>query len=201
MSTQEYIDAYLKTITTPSHNTKKLFAIGMVGLNGVGKSTFANALANELNLYVASNDQIRRWLNEQGFAGESPEQDLVQAIAEASSVFLYKQQISHIIDNDLVKFYKNAKNNANENGAEFYLLHLEAPEEVVLQRLEQRQQDIDSGTTNNLSRVGADEYFKRKQLHEELGQPEDLLLTINTFDDTMKGVNQVVESLKNKNAI
>lgn len=201
MSDNELISAYIKTIKTPGHNTKKLFTIGMVALNGTGKSYFANTLADCLNLYVASNDRIRRWLNEQGFEGESPQQELMQKIAEASSIYLYKQHVSHIIDADLIKFHNVARQNAIANKAEFFLLHLTAPEDIVLERLAKREKDIASGQSDSLSRVGADEYFRRKELHNETGIPDGLLLTINTNNDIVEEVERTVGLLKKHDVI
>lgn len=201
MNDQDYIDAYIKTINVSPNNTKELFSIGMIGLNGTGKSTLANALGKELNLYVASTDKVRRWLNTQGFDGESPAQELLQKIAEAGSRYLYENKISHIIDADLIKFHVNARANAKSYGAELYLVHLVTPENIVIDRLNERKELIEKGQQDGLSMVGPDEYYKRKQLHSELELPADILLTIDGSYDIMDSVSKVKNALKQKNAI
>lgn len=201
MSTKDYVRAYLATIKVTPHNTKRLFAIGMIGMTGSGKSTYAEALGKRLNLFVGSNDHIRRWLNSQGFAGESPAQELVQMIGESGSRYLYEQGISHIIDADLVKFYDTARRNAESFGAEFFLVHITAPEGVIMKRLKEREAAIASGASSTLSRVGTAEYLKRKQLHEKLGHPDDLLLNVDTSGDIMQAVEKTVELLKQKDVI
>jgi predicted kinase len=201
-TTEEYIDAYLATIPLPKVSHTPLFAVGMVALPGTGKSTFASALASELGLYVASNDRIRRWLNEeQGIPGDAPHQELLQAIAEASSKYLFKNNISHILDNDLVKFHELARLNARDGGAEFFLFHLEAPEAVILERLSIRQVDITSGSSANLSRAGADEYYRRKQVHQELGLPSRIDLTIDASLPVATEVNAAVNYLRSRGVV
>ncbi len=201
MSDQEYIESYLKTIDTPSGNTKRLFAIGMIGLNGSGKSTIAEALGKELNIYVASNDKIRRWMNEQGFSGDAPRQDLLQHIAETSSQYLYNQQISHIIDADLLKFHENARQKAEASAARFFLIRVITPEEVILERLGRRKEKINTKEATTLSRAGAEEYFKRKQIHEEVPAPREGVLTIRGDNDIIDNITTIINYLAEHDVI
>lgn len=201
MTDQQYIDKYINEIETQPNNTKELFSIGIIGLNGSGKSTFANALGEKLNLYVASNDRIRRWLNEHSFEGESPAQDLLQKIAEASSRYLYENRISHIIDADLIKFHQNAKTNAANYDASLHIIHITIPEDIAIQRLEKRIENIQNGRENGLSMVGPDEYMRRKKIHSETDLPQDILLTIDGSYDIIENVDKTIQKLKEINAI
>lgn len=197
MTDQQYIDAYLATIKINPKNTKAVFLIGMVGLVGVGKSTFAQALSARLGLYIASNDSIRRWLNEQGIPGVSPRQDLVQKIAEASTRYLYAHDISHILDADLVEYYDRARQYTDEFGVRFFLFHLVAPEETILARIKKRTTE----TTEVGSRAGFAEYQVRHDFHQKLGLPPGISLTISTKDSIDKEIEKVVAFLKDEGAI
>jgi predicted kinase len=194
-----YVENYLKTIDTPHDNTKKLFAVGLIGLVGSGKSTFARVLASKLNLYIASNDRIRRWLNGQGIDGASPEQATLQEIAEATTRFLYSNRISHIIDADLMKFQDVALDNAVNHSARLFFVEVMAPEEVILQRL--RQRDAGNIDQQDLSRVGVEEYVKRKAIHEAMPRPDKLLMTIDTSQDLESQVDRLVEKLRKEGVV
>jgi predicted kinase len=197
MTDQQYIDAYLATIKVSPGNTKVVFLIGMVGLVGVGKSTFAQALSARLGLYIASNDSIRRWLNEQGIPGVSPRQDLVQKIAEASSRYLYAHSISHILDADLVEYYDRARQYTDEFDARFFLFHLVAPEETILARIEKRTAEA----AKTGSQAGLAEYRVRRDFHQKLGLPPGISLTISTEDSIDREVERVVAFLKDERVI
>ena len=197
MTDQQYVDAYLETIKIEPGNTKEVFLIGMVGLVGVGKSTFAQALSARLGLYVASNDTIRRWLNRQGIPGVSPRQDLVQKIAEASSRYLYAHNISHILDADLVEYYGRAREYTDEFGVRFFLFHLVVSEKTILARIEKRTAEA----VDTASKAGIAEYTIRRDFHQKLGLPPGISLTISTEGPIEKEVERVVSFLRNEGCI
>ncbi len=180
-----------------SRRSKKLFVIGFIGVTGVGKSYVAKLISNKLNLYIASNDKIRRFLNDEGIEGVNPQQNLLQEIAESSSKYLFENQISHIIDADLLKFYKVAKKNANKYGAKFFLIRLYCPERIILDRLKKRKKDDD-----NFSHAGEEIYFVRKQLHKDTNiSKEDIFFEINTEKDVEKQVYDFIDLLTKKGVI
>lgn len=199
-SDEYYVRKFLDTIKARPVNTKKLFAIGFIGLNGVGKSFVAQKISKQLNLYVASNDKIRRFLNEQGFVGSSPNQELLQKIAEESSHYLYKNKISHIIDNDLIKFHEKARKNAEEKNAKIYIIHLVCPENIIIEKLRKRQKEISIHSNENFSRVGEEEYFKRKELHRSI-PINNIFLTIDTSKDLASQINKLVTKLKQEQVL
>lgn len=189
-------EKFIKTIDASHGNTKKLFSIGLVGLTGSGKSTVAAAIGRKIGLYIGSNDSIRRFLNEEGFEGESPNQELLQKIAERASVYLYQNKISHIIDADLIKFHQTARKNAEKNGADFLLISVILSEEIILARLQKRNEEIKKNPNSNLSRVGSKEYFRRKELHEELGLPQDIYFTFDNSQELNPQLDIFIEKLK-----
>lgn len=200
VSESELIEKFIRTIHVDPSNTKRLFTVGFAGLNGVGKSFVARRLSEKLGLYVASNDKIRRFLNEQGFEGASPVQDMVQKIGPASSAYLYEHKISHVIDADLYQLHQITRENARNHGANFFLVRLVCPEEIILERLERREREIRGNADANLSRVGKDEYFKRKRLHESLPIPETFF-TIDTSGDIDSQLDLLVSKLQAENVL
>ena len=201
MDKKDYVNAYMKTINIIPSNTKKLFAIGMIGLPGVGKTTFAQALGKRLNIYVSCNDTIRRFLNDQGFPGHSPNQELVEFIAESKSKYLYKNGISHVLDADLGKFHKVARQIAESSGAEFYLIHLVTPDNVAIDRVNARLNAIENGDMSNYSRVDEEFYHARKKLHQKQGIPNSVVMTIDTSGDITSGIDKIEKLLKDNNVL
>lgn len=112
------------------------FIIGFIGIVGSGKSTVAKHLAKELNILIASNDEIRRFFNQNNIYGESPLQDLLQEIAESRTQILLSNKTSHIIDADLMEHWQTAKSNASRYGSKFILIKIKCPEEIILSRID-----------------------------------------------------------------
>ena len=200
ISNQDLVEKYLQNIDVKKGKTKKLFAIGFVGLNGAGKSFVAEKLSKELGLYIASNDKIRRFLNEEGFEGASPAQKLVQNIAENSTRFLFENKSSHILDADLIEFHHIAKKNADAYSAALYIVHLVCPEKLILKRLKDRNLEVKNSSSSNLSRVGAERYFERKEMHSKLPMPK-IFFTIDTSNDVDIQIESLVDKLNGEKVL
>ena len=197
---EQLIQRFVESIPSKPANTKQLFAIGFVGLVGSGKSYIAQKISKKLDLYIASNDKIRRFLNELGFAGDSPIQETLQKIAESSSCYLYKNKISHILDADLIKFHDVAIKNAQEFGARIYIIHVVCPEEIILKRLENRSHEVQKDNSKNLSRADKETYFERKELHSTLALPE-FFNTLDSSQNVDMQIENLILKLKTENVI
>lgn len=192
---------FTKSIRYPSNNSRKLFTIRFIGLNGVGKTHVAKILSRKLNLYIASNDEIRRFLNRKGLKGKNPDQEVVRKMAGRLSPYLYNHKISHIYDADHISFNKYARGIATKHGSKFYLLHIICPEEVVFKRLEDRLKEIRHDSNLHLSRADMKEYLKRKKLHKKVGIPKNIFMTIDTSKKIDLQVKKLVSELKNDKVI
>lgn len=180
--------------------TPKLFSIGFIGITGVGKSYVAELLSDKTGILITRNDNIRRFLNEKGIEKVNTGEEnftIMQYIAENTSVFLYQNNISHILDQDIIRFYEKAKNISERNGAKFILVKLVCPEDILLKRLSLRTEKIEEGDTTNDSRVGIEEYEKRKIVHESVDVPNEMIfMTINTGSNVESQVDDLITSLK-----
>lgn len=185
------LNKFISAIDIQKTNSKKLFTIGLIGLNGSGKSFVARKISERLGLYIASNDNIRRFLNENGFDGASPMQNFVFNAGPIISKYLYDHKISHIIDADLLQHHQITKENALKNGAKLYLINIICPERIILKRLQERELETRKNPETNFSRVGVDEYFKRKALHATLSLP-DVFFTFDTSKDIEPQLNDLI---------
>lgn len=184
---------YLQSMKVDAQQTKKLFVIGLIGLTGVGKSYVADIIASKLNLYVANSDKIRRFLNNKGIEGDNPRPDLVKEMGEASSKFLLGKGVSHIIDADLVNFYKATKKTNEDNGAKFFLMKIFCSEDINLERIRQRNKD---NNDNNFARADEAEYYVRKSMHDKVDvAQEDIFFEMNTAEDVEKQVDKLIKML------
>ncbi len=197
---EQLVEDFLMTIPIVESKTKTLFLISFVGLPGCGKSFIAKKISEKLNLYVYINDAAKRFLNNLGFEGECPAPHIIGNISEESCRYLLKNKVSHIIDADLIIYHDNIKQIAESFGAKLYIIEIICPEEIILERIEKRQQDIKLNRENNFSRATTKEYFARKKLHNLLPKPE-FFFSIDTSVDMDGQIDNLIFKLKQEKII
>ncbi|EKE10968.1 MAG: hypothetical protein ACD_15C00165G0005 [uncultured bacterium] len=195
---EKIIDDFMKSVLADSQKTKQLFAIGFIGLIGSGKSCVAQKISQKLGLYVASGDGIRRFLDKNGITGERIVTRLMKRIGENFFHYLCQNNVSSIIDVDMIKHYDFFKDESEKFGAKLFVVKIDCPEEIILERIEKRSKDNELGKGANLSRAGKKEYFKRKKLHETASLPK-IFFNINTEKDVDEQIDGLILKLKDKN--
>ncbi len=165
------LQEYIQSLEYVPNNTKRSFVVGLVGVTGSGKSTVARKLAENANLFVASNDAIRRFLNSKGFEGDSPVQHVLEYMAVACGDYLDERHVSRVLDADLLMFIDTARQRAEEHGFKFYLVHIVAPDALIRERIKHRLENTVDGSGEH-SRAGIDAYERRLELHTQAQLPE-----------------------------
>jgi predicted kinase len=134
MEREQILQKYIQTLPT-TKTSERLFIIGFIGLTGSGKSTVAKELAKRLNLAIASNDIIRKFLRSNNLTTPENEQPMVEYISIESTKYLLENKVPHIIDADLIKFYNFAQSNAEKYGIQLFIINVVCPEEEILTRI------------------------------------------------------------------
>jgi predicted kinase len=116
----------------------------LVGLPGAGKSTFARRLAPSIDAVVLESDVLRRLLFEAPQHGPHESKRLFAAIQAVARRFLLDGR-SVIVDATNLRetHRKPFYDIAAKTGARLQIVHLTAPEDVILDRLAQRREGPD----------------------------------------------------------
>lgn len=199
-SEQQIIDNFIKTIPIVNPDTKTLFSISFIGNLCCGKTSIAKKISEKLNLYIYINDTARRYLNNLGFEGETPAPHILNKISVGASEYLYKNRISHIIDADLIRFHDSARRIAESFGAKLYIIEIICPEEIMLERIKQREENIKLNKETSFSRAVTKHYFERKKLHDLLPKPK-FFFRIDMTLDIDNQIDKLILKLKEEKII
>ena len=199
-SDQQLVDNFIKAIPIVNPNTRILFSISFIGNSCCGKTFIAKKISEKLNLYIYVNDTAKRYLNNLGFEGETPAPHILNKISVGASEYLYKNNISHIIDADLIRFHDSAKQIAENCGAKLYIIEIVCSEDVMLERIKQREENIRLNKEASFSRAVTKEYFERKKLHDSLPKPE-FFFSIDASLDIDNQIDDLILKLKKEKII
>lgn len=156
ISYQELYSMVIKDI--PISDDEFVYGISFIGSPGVGKSTIANLISKRLNVYVTTNDKIRRMLDDLGIDSFS-NQPLVEKLAYDRSHFMLENNTSMIIDANCLTAYKAVEENFSHFDAPCFFIKLECSEQEILKRLDYRESQFGKDK-NNYSRAVREDYYR-----------------------------------------
>jgi len=182
------IEASLSPLPPPSQPPT---LVVLVGLPGAGKSTFARSLRERAPIVVLESDRFRKLLF--GRPTYSPEESrrLFRAL-HAAIERLLARGVSCVLDatNLREEHRRPLYDMAERHGARLVLVHLDAPPEVVRQRLARRRQ---AATPGDWSDAGPEVYERMREALEPIGRPH---LRVDTTGDVTEMVEQVLRAMK-----
>lgn len=165
------ISTYLKQIELPKEKPIAKFFLCPIGLVGSGKSTVIKPLSEHFGLARVSGDEIRKLLKENGF-------NLIRTVEIAFHVVarLVKEGYSIALDSDCSgpNVQETIERAAKENAYQVFYLHINPPEEFILNKLKNFQHTWLFKDADHAIRT----YYHRKPLHENIKR--DFLYTFDT---------------------
>jgi dephospho-CoA kinase len=200
LTDDQILEKFMATVQVEGNNTKEFFILTFLGLPGSGKSTVAYTLAKRLNLYVCSGDEIRRFLNRHGLRGIVPKPALDYRIAKARTDLMLSKRVSHVIDGDIIRFINEIRERAAKVGAKVYVISIECPDEILLQRLEKRKESKDLAETH-FSKGAPCNLPTRKKMHQTLPRPDNILHTVDSTCELEPQIEAIIDKLKKEGVI
>ncbi len=147
------------------------YMVTMIGLPLAGKTVFARALADRLVVFLAQSDGVRRFLNSEGYTGESPVQATLEYITTKAADLLFEKRISHVFDADTIRFHEQIRQNTEKAGFDLFVIHIYCDEIAAATRLEQRRQALKTGDDTGGSHALETVRELRMQLHTHIQYP------------------------------
>lgn len=180
-------DKFLASLPTQKNDNKPFITIYMLGLPGVGKSRISKIIAEKLGIYVFTIDKVRRLLNDNGYRGNNPDQDLVEYISNSASHYMLNNGISYIMDADAIRFIYTLKRASKKAGSKFILIRVVCSEKEALNRIRLREK---SKNSENYSKANEKTYFIRKKLHEHM--PRKIFYTFDSEADIEPQIDEFI---------
>ena len=191
----EYNEIYNQLINEiPLNKSENVYGILFIAGPGFGKSTITKMLSSKLNLFIASNDAIRRVINKDKDVPET--RDLVLKLAFDRLEYLLDNKISHVLDGDSEFFFDKLYDLYNKYNARMIVIKLECSEETILKRLDNRA--LSFGKTDNESRAIRDDYYKYLDKLKNNSIKSDLNYYVINTDTSYEEIEKQVDELITK---
>lgn len=191
----EYNEIYNQLINEiPLNKSENVYGILFIAGPGFGKSTITKILSSKLNLFIASNDAIRRVINKDKDVPET--RDLVLKLAFDRLEYLLDNKISHVLDGDSEFFFDKLYDLYNKYNARMIVIKLECSEETILKRLDNRA--LSFGKTDNESRAIRDDYYKYLDKLKNNSIKSDLNYYVINTDTSYEEIEKQVDELITK---
>lgn len=178
---------YFQSLNLPSKHNLQPVLIGLIGSYGVGKSTIANKLGQELGAVVISSDDVLRLLEKERLSFEEiMDEKQIVTIGQNVLELAMKEGVDIVLDADLREaHFKNLIQQISENkGYKFIVCLVVAKEAIVEERIRLRQ----SSEKSQLFKEATDiSFIVRKKIHESYPLPNDLFFTFQNDEENRLG--------------
>ncbi|HRY52858.1 MAG TPA: AAA family ATPase [Candidatus Portnoybacteria bacterium] len=178
------LQKYKNSLVVYEKKPVRKFFLCPVGLVGAGKTTVLKPLAEQMQTVRVSTDEIRRILKNKGY-----NYDFVGEIALKLIEDFAKEGYSVAIDADCVNKKDNIEKLAKEAGAKIIWLHINPPEEFIINKL----RNFKNGWLVEDNEEMVRNYFERKSLHQKLDFP--FLYVFDTSKNNLKEQIKEAEDL------
>jgi predicted kinase len=174
----------------PEPGEKPVF-IALSGLPGTGKSYFTKKLTEQIPLVVLESDKLRKTLFPRPSYSWRESARSFRACYYLIE-FLLQKRVSLILDatNLAERYRQKLYAIVDRTRAQFILVKLEAPPELIRQRLMERKQE-----PANQSEADWSVYQEMKPREEKIKREH---LTVNTSRPIGPAVNKIISDIKNK---
>lgn len=194
---EQAIARILELTRRPEAKAIRPWLVVAVGLPGSGKSTFARKLARATDAVVLESDHLRRALFDAPTHSGDESKMLFEALYGAASRLL-RDGVSVIVDatNLRERDRRRAYDVAESTGAELLVLHFQAPQPLIAERLSKRGQGEDP---EDRSTAGLGVYMMLADTEEPISRAH---WTIDTSDrqGTDQALGRAIETLRRQPA-
>lgn len=171
--------------------THNIFLIALTAPVGSGKSYVARILAKKLNAVHIRTDDIRIALRtrEKSYAA-APR----LAAALRDGALLKGKSVIDDFDAVLPRRQRELRRAAKKYGARFFLIRIQTPEKLILERLRKKRytkKDLFTNA-NEVIRV----YFIRKKLHRKVARPTPNFVIHNGEQSLLEQIQKAVKVIK-----
>lgn len=191
----EYNKLFNKLVNEiPLNKSENVYGILFIGGPGLGKSTVSKILSKKLNLFIASNDEVRRLFNEN--KDDPKTKEITANLVIDRLKYLLENRVSHIIDGNCEFYYNNYKKIYNEYNAKMITIKLVCSEKEVLERLDKRITLF--GKNDNKSRATKEDYYIYLDRLKNYTLPEDADYYVINTETSLEEIEKQVDELINK---
>ena len=170
----------------------KNFIILFLGNIGSGKSTYSKRLSDDLQLYVAKNEEIRELVNGNRI-DNNKNIELVHELSNYRINYLLKNNISFIYDADATRRLSDIIDLAGKYSYELFLIWLDCPDDILMQRRLKR--DVKDGVDPTESiRIINENNESYKKLRESIDINDKVDIKIDTTKDFEKNISIIEET-------
>lgn len=186
-----------QSINKNDYNNEKI-CISFIGGPGYGKTTISKILCKKMHLFHCSNDYIARQLEENGIDISDYEErtKLVSDIAFPFQDFLFSNNISFVLDANLMLYLDVLKNRCQNYGYKLFIIELKTAKEKALERSLKRLENKNSDELSNSDEADFNLFLKQYAEYQKKDNSEYIFAKINSEKNIESQVDMIIKKIK-----